>query len=63
LKEQVAWFECQLFGQRSEKLVKDLDESDSNIFPEFKEWFERQSQDDQEVKTKSLILQTFLLSA
>lgn len=58
LKEQIAWFQRHLFGQKSEKIVKDLDQTDSNIFPEFKEWFEKRSQETKKEENKTVAAHT-----
>lgn len=41
LKEQLAWFQRQVFGKRSEKIVKTLD-NNVHLLPGFEEYFEKQ---------------------
>ena len=48
LEERIAWFERQVFGKRSERIVKNLDESHVLYLPGFEEWCKKQ--EDKEVQ-------------
>lgn len=47
LQEQIAWLQKQLFGKKSEKIVRDLDE-ECLYLPGMKEWFESQNSPQEE---------------
>ena len=38
LKEQIAWFQRQMFGKRSEKIIRDLGDSAVQYLPGFEDW-------------------------
>lgn len=49
LKEQISWFQRQIFGRRSEKIVKCL--NDNVIYPQaFREWYEAEGKKEEELK-------------
>ncbi|MGA8163829.1 MAG: IS66 family transposase [Waddliaceae bacterium] len=53
LKEQLAWFQRQVFGKRSEKIVKDLDDS-VQLFPGFEEYLEKQKEQSEKIEEKQV---------
>ncbi len=46
LQEQLRWFQRQMFGKRSERVVKDL--AEDTYFPGFKELFNEQTSEKEE---------------
>ena len=53
LQEQIAWLQKQLFGKKSEKTVRDLNEEDFYL-PGFKEWLEKQNLPQEEEETEEV---------
>jgi len=41
LHEQLNWFKRQMFGQKSEKIIKNLDEDTVQLLPGFEDWFDQ----------------------
>lgn len=52
LKEQLAWFKNQVFGKKSERIIKDLGDSKVQYLPGFEEWFKKTQPEQQETEKK-----------
>ena len=57
LKEQLAWFQRQVFGKKSEKIVKDLDDH-VQLLPGFEEYFAKQKEQSEKVEEKQIASHT-----
>jgi len=53
LKEELVWFKRQMFGKRSERIVKDLDDN-TQLLPGFEQYFESVESSQEEVKEKKV---------
>jgi transposase len=53
LKEKLAWFTQQMFGKRSERIIKDLDDS-VQLLPGFEQYFESLEKTQEEAKEKKV---------